>query len=94
MGRPRLLAINLLMGAIKHQNRLACLRVAASAKAGRGHCKSLGAEPFEWQALRSTNFAGVTFGEVLNAPFHSNKTRITRVHLPSGKQGRVPAGAA
>ena len=47
--------------AIKHQNRLACLRVAASAKAGRGHCKSLVAEPFGYQALRSTNFAGVHF---------------------------------
>ncbi len=47
--------------AIKHRNRLACLRVAASAKAGQGHCKSLVAEPLECQALRSTNFAGVHF---------------------------------
>jgi len=94
MGRPRLLAINLLMGAIKHQNRLACLRVAASAKAGRGHCKSLGAEPFEWQALRSTNFAGVTFGEILYDPPNSNKTRITRVCLPAGRQESVPGESA
>ena len=60
----------------------------------RGHCKSLVAEPFGYQALWSTTLLDFIFGEVLYAPFHSNKTRITRVCLPAGRQGSVPVEPA
>src|SRR4030042_5939671 len=35
-----------------------------------------------------------TLGEVLYNPFYVNNTRITRLCLPAGRQGSVPAGSA